>query len=86
MRRNTRYIGHITGCIKIQKCNRTLELCSTLNILGASHIDFVHEKPRMDVGGGGGGVPVTFLGRNSLLKIFNILKPSIQSMQNPVFS
>ena len=28
----------------------------------ASHIDFVHEKRHMHVGGGGGGVaPVTFL-------------------------
>ena len=32
----------------------------------ASHIDFVHEKRHMDVGGGGGGVaPVTFLGEKS---------------------
>ena len=28
----------------------------------ASHIDFVHEKRHMDVGGGGGVAPVTFLG------------------------
>ena len=34
MRGNTRPIGlgHIAVCIKIEKCNRTLELCSTLNI------------------------------------------------------
>ena len=33
----------------------------------ASHIDFVHEKRHMDVGGGGGGglAPVTFLGEKS---------------------
>ena len=34
----------------------------------ASHIDFVHEKRHIDVGGGGGGwglTPVTFLGEKS---------------------
>ena len=45
----------------------------------------------MDVGGVGGLAPVTFLGENcrnvdSLLKIFNILKSSMQSIQNPAFS
>ena len=57
----------------------------------ASHIDFVHEKRHMDVGGRGGGLA---LGRfsvkivenfDSLLKIFNVLKLSIQSIQNPAF-
>ena len=33
----------------------------------ASHIDFVHQKCHMNVGGGGGGglAPVTFLGEKS---------------------
>ena len=36
-----------------------------VNILReASHIDFVHEKRHMDVGGWGGLAPVTFLGEN----------------------
>ena len=40
------------------------------NVKEASHIDFVHEKRHMDVGGGGGGVrwglaPVAFLGEKS---------------------
>ena len=30
----------------------------------ASHIDFVHEKRHMDVGGWGVGTPVTFLDEN----------------------
>ena len=57
----------------------------------ASHIDFVHDKRHMDVGGGGWGglAPVMLLGEkscknfDSLMKIFNILK---SSMQNQAFS
>ena len=35
-----------------------------MNFREASHIDFVHEKRHMDVGGGG-LAPVTFLGEKS---------------------
>ena len=59
----------------------------------SSHIEFVHEKRHMDIEGGG-LAPVTFLGEkswkfrsyDSLLKIFNILKSSIKSIQNPASS
>ena len=44
-------------------CRLTAE---SLLIREASHIDFVHEKRHMDVGGWGGGLaPVTFLGEKS---------------------
>ena len=69
-------------------------ILSQKNYLGKRpHIDFVHEKRHMDAGGGGGGEGgwrlVTFLGKkscenfDSLIKIYNILKSSIQSIQNP---
>ena len=59
----------------------------------ASHVDFVHEKRHMDVGGGGGGrswclccfsmkIIENFDG---LFENFNILNSSIQSIQNPAF-
>ena len=60
----------------------------------ASHIDFVHEKRHVDVGGGGGGRWIgpcdvsrwkTLESLDSLLTIFNILKSSIQNIQNPAF-
>ena len=61
----------------------------------ASHIDFVYDERHMDVEKGGGFrlAPVTFLSEkwwenfdSKLLKIFNILKSSVQSIQNPAFS
>ena len=63
--------------------------CSQLR--EASHIDFVHEKRHMDVGGWGGeGVGACFSVKimenfDSMFENFYILKSSIQSIQNPAF-
>ena len=60
------------------------------NFREASHIDFVHDKRHMDVMGWGGGewVGACDVSRwkivenfDNLMKIFNILKSSIQSIQ-----
>ena len=57
----------------------------------ASLIDFVHVKRHMDVGGWAFGGCDVFRGEivedfDSLMNIFNILRSSIQSIQNAAFS
>ena len=61
-------------------------VCDASFIVGHFHdsIDFVHEKRHMDVGEGG-GVGACDVSRWKI-EIFNILRSSKQSIQNPAFS